>query len=130
MARLPWFWINAICDALNDDRHKLADLLVHRNQPPPDALEFIGWLLSAKPKHRPKLPDKFKVYRDMAKNPALFDAVMEYEQRRIRARNTGQRWEFKKEVTDLALRWNVEFDTLQNQVRRGKSGSKIMRRSQ
>jgi hypothetical protein len=69
-------WGEAIGAAIMGDRRELVWQLRHgKAKITPDVAEFIAWLLDEKDRGRPKLPDKFKLLRDMASDPAMYDAI-------------------------------------------------------
>jgi hypothetical protein len=72
-------WGDAICSAMLGDRRELVELLRHDNEVTPDLKEFLAWLLDERKNGRPPLPAKFKLLSQMAREPALFDAVVEFE---------------------------------------------------
>jgi hypothetical protein len=85
-------WKDAIAAALvphYQDTDDLAGLLrwhaKHRRWPvPPDALEFLAWLLEEKAKEdgRPILPAKFKPLKDIVRNTDLYIALSDIRAQR------------------------------------------------
>jgi hypothetical protein len=115
--------------ALAGDRRELASMLRYReNKITDDLREFLAWLIDKKEGHRPKLPAKFKLLKQWARDPAMFDAVMEFEMERTHWRhsNTGRKFPYRDYLTKIARRYGVDADTLHNKLRRGpKSGRKV-----
>ena len=112
-------WGDAVCSALLGDRRELVDMLRYHNKPPDDVLEFIAWLLDKRASHRPRLPVKFKELHSIARNPALWDAVMDLKMQRANWRAThGSRFPYKEKLAETARTWGVEENALQTKDRR------------
>jgi hypothetical protein len=129
-------WGEAMCDALVGDRRELVDLLRHGNKMTRDLAEFLAWLLDERESHRPTLPAKFKVLNQMARNPKLFDAVMDFEMERANwycrkpwpphEKMNRRRFPYEEKLQQVARRWGVHRDTLENSIRRSAhSGKKL-----
>ena len=117
-------WGDAMCSALVGDRRQLVECLRCGNTVTRDLAEFIAWLLDERKNGRPKLPTKFKLLDQMARNPALFDAVMDFELQRTAA--NGRRFAYTKKLEEIAQIYSVDPDTLNNKLRRSKkSGRKL-----
>jgi hypothetical protein len=89
--------------ALRGDRRPLADMLrCKENEITDDLREFLAWLIEKRDNHRPKVPAKFKMLKQIADAPAMFDAVMEFEYRRTawKRSNPGRRFPYE----DIARR--------------------------
>ena len=123
-------WGDAIVGALRGDRRELIDLL-HRADVArlitPDAGEFIAWLLAKKSgPGRPTLPAKFKVFRDMARDPRLFEALDELHQRRLCWRGHRQKFPLEQHLDEVAQAFGVKRAALEREDRRSReSGRKI-----
>jgi hypothetical protein len=112
-------WGDAVCSALRGDRRELVELLRHHNKPPDDVLEFIAWLLDERERHRPRLPPKFKDLNSIARNPAMFDAVMDLKMQRANWRATyGSKFPYREKLEETARRWGVDENALQTKDRR------------
>lgn len=74
-------WGEAISLALrpkNRDLSELVELLRAGNEVTQNVAEFLAWIIETKSAGRPKLPVKFQTLREIARNPRLFDAVMDF----------------------------------------------------
>jgi hypothetical protein len=133
-------WGDAIVAALkvkNSDRNELLELLRHGNEVTPAAAEFLAWLLDGKKKKgRPPLPAKFMRLFQMANSPNLYDAVMDFEMERARwyavapfppyKKANKKRFPYEKKLVEIADRWDVDRNTLQNNIERSaNSGKKL-----
>jgi hypothetical protein len=119
-------WGDAICSAMLGDRRELVELLRYDNEVTPDLKEFLAWLLDERKNGRPPLPTKFKILNQMARDPKLFDAVVDFELERAHWRASRRRFPYKMKLEEIALRNSVDSSKLDNKLRRSaKSGSKL-----
>ncbi len=124
-------WRSAIIEVLQTNRRKKQKLLklLRRDDIAQlitrDAAEFIAWLLEPRSKRgvRP-LPRKFRLYQEMAREPALFDALDEIHQRRVLA--GGRLSNLQRHYKDVAKAFGVKQARLEVEDRRSrKSGRRI-----
>jgi hypothetical protein len=119
-------WGDAMYSALKGDRSELVDLLRYDNEVTPDLKEFLAWLLDVRKNGRPPLPAKFKLLSQMARDPKLFDAVVDFELERAHWRASGRRFPYEKKLAEIARRNGVDSSKLDNKIRRSaKSGRKL-----
>lgn len=118
-------WGDAMVAALRRDTGPLVELLEHHNEITPDLMEFLAMLLKAKPRHRPRLPHKFKLLEDIAKRPAMLDAINDLKQRRACWRYSNKKpFPLKEQIRAVAQIYGVTEDALLNMDRRP-SGKKV-----
>lgn len=135
-------WGDAMIAALRGDRSELVEMLRYDNKVTRDLAEFLAWLLDKKPGHRPPLPAKFKTLDQWARNPDLWDAAMDFERQRAHWYGMGRaggpmpigvmplnttnkkRFPFKAKLQEVADRYGVRSDTLENALRRTRKSGK------
>lgn len=123
-------WGDAVRAALTGDRRELVELLRHHNKPPDDVLEFLAWLLDERKNGRPPLPAKFKEYHTSARNPALYDAVLDLQLQRanwnapanipLLGANARGKFPYRERLAAVAKTWGVDENALQNKDRRSR----------
>ena len=128
-------WGDAMIAALKGDRSELVEMLRYDNKVTRNLAEFLAWLLDEKPGHRPPLPAKFKTLAQWARNPALWDAIMDFEMARTHwyavtpfppyQKTNKKRFPFEAKLKEVADRYGVRSDRLENALRRSaKSGKR------
>jgi hypothetical protein len=121
--------IGAAMDRRGRDRDELAALLrwyaQHGRRPvPPDALEFLAWLVEEKAKEdgRPILPAKFKELKAIVRDTDLYNALCDFRAQREewKAKNPRRKFPYKVKLEEVANEWGIDQDKLDNALRRGK----------
>jgi hypothetical protein len=111
-------WGDAVCAALVGDRRELVEMLRYHNKPPDDVLEFIAWLLDKRKNGRPPLPAKFKGLHGMARNPDLWEAVMDLKMQRANWPASCGKFPYREKLAATAKSYGVDENALQTKDRR------------